>query len=74
MSKSTFNVLRQLWAWFIRTKRRFAKYEEIKTHFQSVEVNMLFLMGYLVRHSDGVTATDKTTAMTSEDLYKINTI
>lgn len=71
MSKSTFNILRFLWVWYQRTKKDFASYAEFHTHFQSVEVNFLSQLGYLVRLSDGVKITEKTKELTSEKLYSI---
>lgn len=74
MSRETFNVLRFLWLKSKHTINKLIRYEDIHTHFQSVPVNMLCNLGYLIRYSDGVTATDKTTKMSSEELYKINVI
>lgn len=73
MNRDTFNVLRNLWRWHQRNKdKRMALYDEIFTHFQSKEVNMLHNLGYLVRCADGVEPTDKVKRMNGEDLYSIN--
>lgn len=74
MNKTTFNLLHRIWIYALRNKYNIIDYNNINTHFQSVEVNMLHQLGYIERYSNGVKATEKCINLTSEDLYKIKTI